>query len=67
MMLQAYELGIASCWVMHYKPEVLKEQFALPDNIESTALLVMGYPAEDSKPAPSHEKSKPEDEIVKWA
>ena len=66
MMLQAYELGIASCWVMHYEPAVLKEKFALPDNLESTALLVMGYPAETSKPVLSHEKSKPEDEIVQW-
>ena len=66
MMLQAYELGIGSCWVMHYRPEVLKEKFALPNNLESTALLVMGYPADDAKPAPAHEKSKPEAEIVKW-
>ena len=66
MMLQAYELGIGSCWVMHYRPEVLKEKFSLPDTLESTALLVMGYPSEDSKPAPAHEKSKPEFDIVKW-
>ena len=66
MMLQAYELGIGSCWVMHYRPEVLKEKFELPDNLESTALLVMGYPSEKSKPAPAHEKSKPESDIVKW-
>ena len=30
-----------------------------PDNLESTALLVMGYPAETSKPSRSHEKSNP--------
>lgn len=67
MMLQAAELGIGSCWVMHYRPEVLKEKFALADNLESTALLVMGYPAEDSKPAPAHEKSRAESELVCWA
>lgn len=66
MMFQAYELGIGSCWVMHYRPEVLKEKFALPNNLESTALLVMGYPADDAKPAPAHEKSKLENEIVRW-
>lgn len=66
MMLQAAELGIGSCWVMHYRPEVLKEKFNLPDNLESTALLVMGYPSEDSKPAPAHETSRPQDEIVQW-
>ena len=66
MMLEAANLGIGSCWVMHYRPEVLKEKFALPDNIESTALLVMGYPAEDAAPAPGHEKSRPENELVSW-
>ena len=66
MMLEAANLGIGSCWVMHYRPEVLKEKFALSENLESTALLVMGYPAEDAIPAPGHEKSRPESELVSW-
>ena len=66
MMLEAANLGIGSCWVMHYRPEVLKEKFALPENLESTALLVMGYPAEDAAPAPAHEKSRSESELVSW-
>ena len=44
----------------------LKEKFSLPENLESTALLVMGYPAEDAAPAPAHEKSRPESELVSW-
>lgn len=67
MMLMASEMGVGSCWVMHYRPEVLKEKFSLPENLESTALLVMGYPAEDSKPAPAHETFRNADEIVQWA
>ena len=66
MMLEAANLEIGSCWVMHYRPEVLKEKFSLPENLESTALLVMGYPAEDAVPAPAHEKSRLESELVSW-
>ena len=66
MMLEAANLGIGSCWVMHYRPEVLKEKFNLPDNLESTALLVMGYPAEDAKPAPGHDKCRPDSELISW-
>jgi nitroreductase len=66
MMLEAANLGIGSCWVMHYRPEVLKEKFNLPDNLASTALLVMGYPAEDTKPAPGHDKFRPDSELISW-
>lgn len=67
MMLEAAELGIGSCWVMHYRPEVLREKFAIPAEIETTALLVMGYPAADAAPAPAHAKSRPQEEIISRA
>ena len=66
MMLEAWEQGIGSCWVMHYRPEELKKQFQLSDDLESTALLVMGYPAEDAAPFPGHSASKSEDEIIQY-
>ena len=66
MMLEAANLGIGSCWVMHYNPAILKEKFQLPDNLESTALLVMGYPAETVKPAPGHDKCRPDSELISW-
>lgn len=62
----AYELGIASYWIMHNRTDVLKEKFALPYNLESTVILVMGYPVEDSKPDPAHKRSKPEADIMQW-
>ncbi|MCR4734194.1 MAG: nitroreductase family protein [Treponema sp.] len=66
MMMEAAELGLGSCWVMHYRPEVLKEKFNLSDNLESTALLVCGYPAEDASPAPGHTNSRAQSELVSW-
>lgn len=66
MMLEAWEQGIGSCWVMLYRPEKLKEAFDLPENFESTALLVMGYPSEEAAPLPLHEQSKNVNEIVRY-
>lgn len=66
MMMEAAELGVGSCWVMHYRPEVLKEKFKLDDKLESTALLVCGYPAEGAAPAPGHTISRTHSELVSW-
>ena len=66
MMLAAADLGIGSTWVMHYIPEAVKAEFSLPDNFESVALLVMGYPKEDAKPNPLHYNTKPLTDTVKF-
>ena len=64
MMLKAWEIGVGCCWVMHFNPAVMKETFNIPENIEPVALLVMGYPAEDSKPLELHDKFRPIEEVV---
>ena len=56
MMLEAWEQGIGSTWVMHFIPEAIREEFALPEDEEPVSLLVMGYPAEDSAPSAMHSK-----------
>ena len=66
MMLEAADLGIGSTWVMHFIPEAVREEFRLPENYEPVSILVMGYPAEDSKPAPSHTNIKPLPETVSY-
>ncbi|MBO5314936.1 MAG: nitroreductase family protein [Clostridia bacterium] len=64
MMLEAYNVGVGSCWVMHFNPFKMREVFNIPENIEPVALLVMGYPAEDSKPLDLHFKARPLDQVV---
>ena len=64
MMLQAHELGVGSCWIMHFNPFAMRETFNIPENYEMAALLVMGYPSEDSEPIQMHSTFRPEDEIV---
>ena len=66
MMLEAHSLGVGTTWVMHFIPEAVREEFAIPDNLEPVALLVMGYPAEDSKPFPGHTSFLPMEIIVSY-
>ena len=54
MMLQAFELGIGSCWVGYFNADAVKEALGLPENITVSALLPMGYPAENAEPLPLH-------------
>lgn len=64
MMQKAWELGVGSCWVMHFNPQKTKEAFNIPENIVPTALLVMGYPHESSVPLDLHSKFRPIEEVV---
>lgn len=64
MMLAAHNLGVGSCWVMHFDPVAMRETFHIPENVEPVALLVMGYPAPDAKPLPLHHQSRPMEEVV---
>lgn len=64
MMLMAHSVGVGSCWVMHFDPAAMKEEFHIPDNYIPQALLVMGYPHKESKPIEMHSKVRPMDEVV---
>lgn len=64
MMLAAHNIGVGSCWVMHFNPFKMREEFNIPENFVPEALLVMGYPAEDAEPMDLHFKTRPVDEVV---
>ena len=64
MMLAAQNLGVGSCWVMHFNPFAVREAFHIPEPIEPVALLVLGYPGPDAKPLPLHDTFRPMDEVV---
>lgn len=64
MMLMAHQLGIGSCWVMHFDPAAMRREFAIPENVIPHALLVMGYPHPESKPLPLHFESRDLSEVV---
>ena len=64
MMLEAWELGIASCWVNFFSPSQVKKAFKLPENEEIVLLLPMGYAADDATPAEMHDKSRDLSDMV---
>ncbi|MHC9544404.1 MAG: nitroreductase family protein [Vulcanimicrobiota bacterium] len=45
MMLAARELNIGSVMVGLFDPEIIRKEFNIPEYIEPTALLILGYPA----------------------
>jgi len=59
MMLCAHDIGIGCCWVMHFDPAAMRDEFHIPENVEPLALLVMGYPSEDAKPIDMHYQYRP--------
>ncbi|MDE5570004.1 MAG: nitroreductase family protein [Ruminococcus sp.] len=53
MMLQATELGLGSVWICYFKPDILKKEFAIPDNIEPVNIIAIGYADESNIPVKS--------------
>ena len=49
---------------MYFEPALMKETFNIPDNIKPVALLVLGYPSEDSEPLELHSKVRPIKDVV---
>lgn len=67
MMLQATELGLGTVWVCSFKPDVIKEEFGLPQNLEPINLLIVGYSDEVPQSPDRHEtKRKPLSEMVSY-
>ena len=66
MMLAAWNEGVGSCWVMHFDPAAMRKTFAIPETVEPTALLVMGYPSADAKPLALHYQNRPIEETVRY-
>lgn len=65
-MLQAQALGIGSCWIGFFDPEKIRTAFCISENEKVIAILLLGYPAEDCKPAPGHYKFRSMDDMVKY-
>ncbi len=66
MMLQAADLGLGTTWVGVFDQEALRAAFPELAGIELVALLPMGYPREDAKPARLHTMRKPLEELVTY-
>jgi nitroreductase len=54
MMLAARELNIGSVMVGLFDPEIIRKEFNIPEYIEPTALLLLGYPDKEFLSADRH-------------
>lgn len=43
MMLQATELGLGSVWICYFKPDIIRQEFNLPEHLEPVNILAVGY------------------------
>jgi nitroreductase len=54
MMLAAREKGIGSVMVGLFDPRIIRKEFNIPDYIQPTALLILGYPKDGFLDANRH-------------
>ncbi|MDE6092107.1 MAG: nitroreductase family protein [Ruminococcus sp.] len=66
IMLEAWELGVGTCWVNYFANSKLEKELGLPENECAVLLMPMGYPAEDSVPLKLHKECKAIDETVRY-
>ena len=64
MCLQATELGLGTCWVCNFNPQILNENFMVPEHLVPIAILPIGYPVDKDTEISKTRKSL--SEIVKW-
>lgn len=67
MMLMATELGLGSVWICYFKPDVLRKELNLPENLEPINILALGYSAEPKPDKNRHSHTRiPLDELVEY-
>ena len=67
MMLEVTDLGLGSLWICSFKPDVLRQEFSLPDNLEVINILALGYAACEPADPERHGKLRvPVEEMVSW-
>jgi len=55
MMLQAYELGLGTCWIGGYDEKAVKDLLHIPQEVRVVSIFPIGYPDEEPKPRPRKE------------
>ena len=60
MILQAYELGLGTCWIGAFKEDETKKILNIPEHVRVVAMTPLGYPNQ----TPSHKIRKNLDQIV---
>ena len=61
-MLQAWELGLGTCWMANYTEPGLRAALGLPEEISIVAIMPIGYADE----APAVKPRKPAEEVIEY-
>ncbi len=64
MMYAAEEQGVHTIWIRGFDARAIQQALDLPATMIPAMILPLGYPNENSTPAPIHFKRKPMDEFV---
>lgn len=67
MMLEATDLGLGTIWICYFRPDVIKKEFNLPNNLEPVNILGIGYiDGEIASPDRHNKMRKPLKDIVTY-
>jgi nitroreductase len=67
MMIEATELGLGSVWVCYFKPDIIRREFNLPDNLEPVNILAIGYSNEEAADPERHSQTRvPVEQLVSY-
>lgn len=50
MTLRATELGLGTCWICNFDPQMVRRDMGIADDEEPVVLLPIGYPDNEAKP-----------------
>lgn len=67
MMLQATELGLGTVWICYFKPDILKKELLLPEELEPVNILAIGYGDEPQAASDRHKETRiPAEELITY-
>lgn len=66
IMLEAADLGLGSVWICYFKPDIIRAEFKLPEELEPVNILAIGYPKGVPADKERHdtERIKPEELVI---
>lgn len=68
MMMCAQDMGLSSCWITYFKPDVVRAEFNIPDDLIPVNILVIGYGKEAAKSPNRYDNERnPMDMIVQYS
>ena len=62
LILAAADLGLGTCWIGHFDPDVAREVLGLPAEAEPIVFTPLGYPADE----PKEKRRKPLSDLVRY-